>query len=75
LQGGIDSLSIPLDSSVKEIVRDGEKLFMEVPGQQARELTPIRGLLFSLQGLTGYSVEFKMAAPLGPATVPETEKV
>jgi hypothetical protein len=93
LQGEIDSLWIPLESSVKEIVfkrmaaklgrkvlesltgqyeltgtpatvslRDGEKLFMEVPGQQARELTPIRGLLFSLQGLTGYSVEFKKDA-------------
>jgi len=93
LQGEIDSLLIPLEPNVKEIVfkrmaakldrkvlasltgqyelagtpatvslRDREKLFIEAPGQQARELTPIRGLLFSLQGLTGYSIEFKKDA-------------
>jgi CubicO group peptidase (beta-lactamase class C family) len=93
LQGEIDTLAIPLEPSVKEIVfkrmpakldrgilesvvgqyqfagitatvslRDGSKLFMEVPGQETRELTPIRGLLFGVSGLTGYSIEFKKDA-------------
>jgi CubicO group peptidase (beta-lactamase class C family) len=43
-------------------LREGEKLFIEVPGQQTRELVPVRGLLFRVSGLSGFSVEFKKDA-------------
>jgi len=93
LQGEIDSLALPLESSVKEIVfkrlppkldrkmleplagqyqlagppltvvlREDGKLYLEPPGQAPRELVPVRGLLFNLQGITGASVEFKKDA-------------
>ncbi len=93
LQGEIDSLALPFESQLKEIVfkrlplkldrkalerlagqyqlagpaltvslREGNKLFLEPPGQTPRELIPVRGLLFNVQGLTGVSVEFKPEA-------------
>jgi CubicO group peptidase (beta-lactamase class C family) len=93
LQGEIDSLALPFESQLKEIVfkrlppkldrkalerlagqyqlagpaltvslREGNKLFLEPPGQTPRELIPVRGLLFNVQGLTGVSVEFKRDA-------------
>jgi len=38
------------------------KLYLEPPGQPPRELVPVRGLLFNLQGITGVSVEFRTDA-------------
>ncbi len=93
LQGGVDSVAIPLEPNVSEIIfrrlppqlerkvlesltglyelagppltvalhEDG-KLYLESPGQAPRELAPVRGLLFSLQGVTGVSLEFKTDA-------------
>jgi hypothetical protein len=43
-------------------LREGDKLFLEVPGQTPRELVPVRGLLFNLQGITGASLEFRKDA-------------
>jgi CubicO group peptidase (beta-lactamase class C family) len=43
-------------------LRDGGKLVLEAPGQAPRELVPVRGLLFNVQGVTGASVEFKKDA-------------
>ncbi len=43
-------------------LREDGKLYLETPGQAVRELVPVRGQLFSLRGLTGYSVEFKKDA-------------
>ena len=37
----------------------GESLTLTVPGQPTYDLVPVRGLMFNLKGLTGFSVEFK----------------
>jgi CubicO group peptidase (beta-lactamase class C family) len=37
-------------------------LVLTVPGQPTRELVPMRGTTFGIQGLTGFSVEFKRDA-------------
>jgi len=38
------------------------KLHLVYPGEAPRELVPVRGLLFNVQGNTGFSVEFKQDA-------------
>jgi len=43
-------------------LREDGKLYLEPPGQPPRELVPVRGLLFNLQGITGASVEFRKDA-------------
>ncbi|HLJ45823.1 MAG TPA: serine hydrolase [Bryobacteraceae bacterium] len=93
LQGDVASFSIPLETTVKEIVftraadtsvmnratleplaghyelgpagitvaLQGETaLTLTIQGQPALELIPTGGLKFTVKGLTGYSVEFKL---------------
>jgi len=40
-------------------LRGDHTLVASLPGQPARELVPTRGATFDLQGLSGYSIEFK----------------
>ncbi|MBM3747589.1 MAG: serine hydrolase, partial [Acidobacteria bacterium] len=58
LAGQYEITGPPLTVALHE---DG-KLYVEPPGQPPRELVPVRGLLFNLQGITGASVEFRKDA-------------
>lgn len=95
LKGNIDSILVPLEPNVKEIVftrapetrmrersflepltgqyelgavtvtialKGEDTLVMSVPGQPERALVPVRGMTFDLQGLSGFSLEFKKDA-------------
>jgi CubicO group peptidase (beta-lactamase class C family) len=52
---------------VRVEISEGKGLGLSVPGQGEFELVPYRGTEFSLKGLTGYSIEFKLDAS-GSAT-------
>ncbi len=43
-------------------LKGSDTLVMTIPGQPERELIPVRGLTFDLQGLSGFSLEFKRDA-------------
>ena len=47
------------EAEVKVALREGEVLFLTVPGQPDYELVPYKGTEFNLKGVDGYSVEFK----------------
>ena len=43
-------------------LRGEDTLLLVLPGQPTRELIPARGMTFDVQGLAGFSVEFKKDA-------------
>jgi hypothetical protein len=51
-----------MDNPLTVLLRNPTTLALVVPGQLERELIPYRDMEFTLNGLTGYSLEFKREA-------------